>query len=579
MGIFAQELLNGGSAGQALVDAKERYLTELAVMTVYDVKSSIQSTLYGLPMYEVQPSSNVTLQPAAAEETIVGNMDLTTVDTAASTETITSSHAIQSVSTPDGVYFTLDGDSQVTAGRTVQPKLTFNPDERHTYPTTPPPVHGVLLTSGAYTDSANDPVFARPTLEWETLSGEHQECLNGFSPSENAYLNSLETADGLLQTIAVIGGQFQCTSGAASTVTGVERLFNSMTLELRRCDSDDLIPPSINDVQLRVIDETNQTVKASIDVSDAAGVRRLVALVIGDGTVTPFELQLPTLPTSGIFEMMLTGVAQSDDVVIQAEDANCNVSIDTAKSAGRNFIKVDAGSDIVASGSTVTLTAKVFDFTSLEEPVWFVWEFADGTFEDGVLAPESLRTVPVTIDGAGDATFTVQHALNGSKTPLNATLEVHNSVGGIGVDDIRIIGDPIGDSPTAASDLIGNGSSNTSTQITLSITSNAPINNDVHFRIGLDIGRKQGSNYRQPPDGLEDNQMQWNNGSVSGLAGATATVVGSELRITFNISTIGLQPGDRFQWRVETQSGVPGTPGAGKLDSMPDTGWLSHTIQ
>ena len=173
--------------------------------------------------------------------------------------------------------------------------------------------------------------------------------MNGFSPSENAYLNSLETADGLLQTVAVVGGQFKCTSGAAGTVTGTERLFNSLTLELRRCDSEDLTPPSINDVQLRSVDESTETVKASIDVSDAGGVSRIVVLVIGDGVVTPFELQLPSLPTAGIFEITLPGVAQSDDVVIQAEDAHCNVSIDTAKSAGRNRLVVAQAPELAAA--------------------------------------------------------------------------------------------------------------------------------------------------------------------------------------------------------------------------------------
>ena len=52
--IFADSLMNDGvPVGQSLVLAKQRYLGSLSTMTVYDEKSSIQFTLYGLPQYQV----------------------------------------------------------------------------------------------------------------------------------------------------------------------------------------------------------------------------------------------------------------------------------------------------------------------------------------------------------------------------------------------------------------------------------------------------------------------------------------------------------------------------------------------
>jgi hypothetical protein len=75
--------------------------------------------------------------------------------------------------------------------------------------------------------------------------------------------------------------------------------------------------------------------------------------------------------------------------------------------------------------------------------VWFVSEFSDGSSVDGVLLPASERTVPVTIDGDGNATFPVAHTFG--PPPLSdfaATLEVHASDGGLGVDDVAFFCNP-----------------------------------------------------------------------------------------------------------------------------------------
>jgi hypothetical protein len=139
-----------------------------------------------------------------------------------------------------------------------------------------------------------------------------------------------------------------------------------------------------------------------------------------------------------VFDITVDGVGSGENLIVQAEDGNCNVSMDTGKGAGRNFLTIDAGADQpVSPPFDTSYTATVFDFDQLEGPVWFVSEASDGRFVDGVLAPESLRTIPVTVDVDGNAIFTVQHSFG--PTPPNefgATLEVHSSDGGVGVDDV-----------------------------------------------------------------------------------------------------------------------------------------------
>lgn len=438
LGVFAEKLLAGNAtAGQALVDAKETYLSELAVMTVYDVKSSIEASFYGLPMYQVQAGSSITLQARVIAEETVGSVDITTMDTASTAPVVTTSHTLGSVTTDNGTYYTLDGDSQATAGRTIQPKFAFNVEDRHPHSGAPPPIHGVVLQSATYTEiNPNDPVFARPTLEWETLTdAEYQECLDGYSPADNLRLNSLETADGLLQTVVVVAGQFKCTSGGLP-VSGIEKLFDTVTLDLRRCDSPDLTPPSINDVQIR--SEGTDSLRVTVDASDESGLKRITLLKTKNGAVTPTELIIPEpSPTSGVYDLVVPDAGPADDILVQVEDVNCNVARDTGKGAGRNFILVDAGADQpIRPVGTANLTTTIQQFTSLEEPVWFVWEFGDGAFLDGVLAPDSLRTVPVSVNPDGSATFTVQHHFT---TPfiddMASSVEIHDAAGGIGVDD------------------------------------------------------------------------------------------------------------------------------------------------
>jgi PKD repeat protein len=176
MTILADELVQGDvAAGLALVSAKQTYLNSLSAMTVYDEKSSIQATLYGLPMYRVQvPSEGVTssaaaVQSLAGESTTPETLELTIEDGGVPT---TSYYALDEVATDDGSYFTADGDAQATAGRAVQPRVVIP------IPSDPAgPVHGVLLEAGTFTDlAARDPLISLPTDEWVLEAAEPQIC-------------------------------------------------------------------------------------------------------------------------------------------------------------------------------------------------------------------------------------------------------------------------------------------------------------------------------------------------------------------------------------------------------------------
>ena len=121
--IFADELVQGDVfIGNALRDSKKSFLLSLLSMTAYDEKSSIQLTMFGMPMYKVivpnTPGSVTPLPLQAAESS--SNFTLNVQDGASTT---TTTHNVEPVTTSNGTYLTADGDSQITAFRPIQPRV------------------------------------------------------------------------------------------------------------------------------------------------------------------------------------------------------------------------------------------------------------------------------------------------------------------------------------------------------------------------------------------------------------------------------------------------------------------------
>ena len=440
VGMYAERLLDGTmSAGEAAMDAKRDYLLSTSPLTVYDVKSSVQMAFYGLPMYAVQPSLTARIQSVPVEENPGLEVALTTVDSAADVPSVTTTHPLELNETALGDYYSSNGEAQATIGRAVQPKVVISDmAERHGYLTAPPPVHGLIVTGGSYTDFENfDPLISRRTFEWEQGVSEPQECLAGFFPAQPVFANSLTGGASLEQVLVVIPGQFTCDSGEAATVTGTERIISDLTVELRRCDSADVVGPDIGTVSLVGAGTSTEVTVGHLRCD--AGLSRAVILRFANGVITPFEFPLEGSETTLVASIPVVG--DDDRLLLQAEDVNCNTSIDSAKGAKYEVIQVEAGEDHgYIPESPTNITATVFDFDQLAHPVDFRWEFGDGTHLTGVLAPTEIATVPVTIDAQGNATFTVQHTY-GSEGPdlAQATVRIADAAGAVGQDGLGLI--------------------------------------------------------------------------------------------------------------------------------------------
>ncbi|MBI4188661.1 MAG: PKD domain-containing protein, partial [Chloroflexi bacterium] len=428
--ILARNLVQGDvKVGNALVDAKRLYLSSLSAMTVYDEKSSIETTLYGLPMYRIRlplrsavlPSTNKILTTSSNIPTPGGN----TLKVTDRGSTAVIDYSLELQTTTAGMYYTANLSSQSTGGRPVEPRIVYNLGSD----ASGNDVHGVLLISGNFSDTQGfNPVISRPTNQWERNPREPRTALNSFWPSELGTVNGIMTSDGLYQSFVVIPGQFKATSLPGTGVTGTQRLYSRLGFELLRSSSDNWQPPVIRGVDFRPVNDT--TVGVSVDVGDHRGIARIVVLRISNGGLSPTSLVLAApLPTSGIFTLNVP-FASGDTIIAQVVDKDGNVATATGKGANMSLINLNVNPNVtVNENSPVTLEAGVAGFGSLTGPVFYIWNFGDGTSTSGI-----------TTNGV----ISVQHTYpddNPTGTPFDdypTMVKVTDSAGGIGTAFITV---------------------------------------------------------------------------------------------------------------------------------------------
>ena len=206
------------AVGQALANAKVAYFLDLPVTLdpfvpdkdnvgsyhpfAFDQKAMMEATLYGLPMYRIDPPAAAAQQPTDPDLTIT----VTQVDAGGSSfGTITEQASVTENTVADGRFFLADGKTSFVPGRPVQPQMTI-PIE-----TDDKVAHGALFTGATYHDIPDfDPVIARPV--WDIGTGERQLMNDTWYPSKLQTIVSLRTAQGLKQNLVVVPGQFLTTS-------------------------------------------------------------------------------------------------------------------------------------------------------------------------------------------------------------------------------------------------------------------------------------------------------------------------------------------------------------------------------
>lgn len=563
--LYAQELAKGKSAGRALVDAKRYYLSSLPAASVYDEKSSINLTFYGLPMYSLG------LPLLAQTSSLTANVEaLTTGTTASQNFPVT----LNTFGTTGSYYSVVGGDAAAPPYRPLQPRQVLP-----VAPAAAGPVHGILWTSGGFTDYIGfNPVISRPSVEWEKDPMEPQVCYQGFSPSEIFRVNTLDNQGQLEQSVVVTPGQFRCDlpvgSPAGTVVTGTQRIFSTLGWEMLRSDSFDVTPPSLTNLDMDTSGDVNLPLRLKIGALDPvvglvqpSGINRIVILRMNSITKVVDKLaDQPFLPAtaSGTFSVNIPNPG-NDRLVIQIVDAAGNVGFYSAKGPGLRILNVDLGPDrLFFDNQPVAFTANVDQSVeAMVAPVSYFWDFGDGN---------TLTT----------QTNSVSHTFNTNALVYEVKVKVADSKGGIGVDRAIVryyCTDPTGDAtsdPTVAlgqADFIGCAVSKpaagklTITLFTVATLESGPGTFPAKIRYSINIAAGSGS----------AKNLSYREGSVTGVRSLEVALSGNAVSFTFDLKDVGWTPGKTLNWYATTQGGIPGVQGAGSLDRMKDSGTFSYT--
>jgi hypothetical protein len=226
--------------GEALREAKLHYLTNLPPggLSVYDTKSIMEATLYGLPMYAVSVPHTITLEDSGdpgqtqmvGEEMVLENLLYS--------QTWLLEPQLQEHASPYGSYYSASGEaSHAPVGRPLLPTAAYPLDD----PSVPPPMrpHGALLLTATLSSHPNfDPVVARPVTD-TALPEPSLNAALGWTPGRLFMVNGVGQEPQLAATFGLLHAE-----------TRELRLLESSTIQIFYSPKqfDDYGPPHIFEV-------------------------------------------------------------------------------------------------------------------------------------------------------------------------------------------------------------------------------------------------------------------------------------------------------------------------------------------
>jgi hypothetical protein len=343
---FATNLAAGANGapvaiGDALAAAKRYYRARNdGKWDGYHIKTVMEATLYGLPMYAFATPAPAAPRPSLPSLPTTGTATRYGYSSANGAAASTVVHAEidlagatrQDAPTGRGAYYTSPEGIDVRAFRPVQPQNSFALPQIAGLS-----AHGLVITGAQYTDVDNfDPVIVRP--EWDRSEFEPQFSFSDFTPASLGLINGQSDARGLLQTLVLSGGQFLSTGtmpagdpndpanpytagGVAYPHTvGRERLYTHLSLDLYYSDGPGGGGPAVTSLQIGCVAPGSASVGATI--AAAGGVQRAFVFVAagGNGRAVPLSANGTTWTAS----LALPGAGAT--LTIVAIDAAGNVT-------------------------------------------------------------------------------------------------------------------------------------------------------------------------------------------------------------------------------------------------------------
>ena len=475
MGRFADQVTTSTDAalgqpiGLALTTAKRQYFNDLTAVTAYDEKSSIQYTMYGMPQYRL---SCTTHEPAGIGEVqwpvvqtvdVEGTPTLQPVDPPAATfdgafpttdfkltvsglsadgtegsRTYEAKLIEPAADTRTARYITVDGDSQSTPDRPTQPRMVINLG-----PAGDTPVTAAIVTDGTYIDITDfNPSITSVTAGGTTDEGESLAYADGLSPSSPVTVSTIDTPQGKEQELIVTPAQLLATDAGDDGITGTEKVWTSLEVELVEADysqapdgapADDTLRPTVNTVTLSNV---RHDWTATVDAADESGISRIDVVQIGDDEAQHFTQTFTPDPDRAdpyLVQFSLPDVSRGDvAVMVEVHDGVNNVTATTAK--GSLITGPPTGHMTLNHGSATTFSRLVtLDSAKVDDADTMRVSFDDGTTWTGWqrYSASSMVTLPA---GIGQKDILVQYG-NADPTqqltlPTSITLQAPPMAGG-----------------------------------------------------------------------------------------------------------------------------------------------------
>ena len=345
------------AVGNALVLAKQDYLSGLTTVTGIDQKALLQATLYGLPMTGFDAPGRTSLAPEDGGVDPEG----TTRDPGATLGLRVADHTYNTQSPQPRHHKTLangtDGDVDLTwiegkDGVVVQPGAPAIPKQIEDVSVDGATLRGIGFRSGTYTDTTGlFPLTGAPAIEGPTPNSTFES--DFFFPQSLTTANYFGTLGASGRTSLIMTpGQYRTDAGADQDLpTDTERAYSSMGVRLFYTGSDEAAsqaalaaPPAITDVH-GTYSGTDVSFSAQVTGDPLAGVQQVWVTFTdgpdgpdgqGDGTWESFDLtQDPNDSTRWIGTTSLNGRSPSDfRFLVQAANGAGAVSLDTASGDG-----------------------------------------------------------------------------------------------------------------------------------------------------------------------------------------------------------------------------------------------------
>ncbi len=396
MSEFAGELNGSLTIGEALTAAKQQYAAGNAILSPYDMKALMESTFYGLPMYNLNASGTPVAPPSGGST----ETDPTFPTTGLTVARFSVSPAL-SLATGGGYYEATGpgGGTQATEYRPIEPLVTLPATEAGLIP------HGALITALGSSDVANfSPAYSMPAVASE----------NSAPPliGDAAFPGTLQrvasfatfTSDGTGQgaDVDLVAGQYF--PNPSSPGKGTQRLFDSIAGQTYYLPptsplANDFTPPVIDSSQASTSGGLSFTVKTTATGAPVEGVLVLYTDGVNPGTWTALDL------TSSDGGQTWTGAGTTPpsgqvQYLLEAVDAAGNVAVSNNEGADFN------GAPAVPITITLSGAGPTNGYYTSTTVTANITAPAGSTYVlDG--APAEAVSGPVTISGNGQHTITV----------------------------------------------------------------------------------------------------------------------------------------------------------------------------